>query len=55
MYRKSSADSRRWFGGIVRCQKAPAEDLHNHEIHAPSRIAQCIEETISGTILLIQL
>ena len=35
MYPKSSADSRRWFGGIVRCQKAPAGNLHNHEIHAP--------------------
>ena len=50
MYPKSSADSRRWFGGIVRCQKAPAGNLHNHEIHAPSRIAQCIKEKITDAI-----
>ena len=50
MYPKSSADSRHWFGGIVRCQKAPAGNLHNREIHAPSRITQCIKEKITDAI-----
>ena len=50
VYPKSSADSRRWFGGIVRCQKAASRNLHNHEIHASSRIAQCVKEKITGAI-----
>ena len=50
VYLKSSADSRRWFGGIVRCQKAASRNLHNHVIHASSRIAQCVKEKITGAI-----
>ena len=47
---KDSSDYRRWFGGIVRCQKAPAENLHNHRIHASTKIAQCIKEKIDHAI-----
>ena len=47
---KDSSDYRQWFGGIVRCQKAPAENLHNHRIHASTKIAQCIKEIIDHAI-----
>ena len=45
---KSSDDHRRWFGGIVRCQKGATENLHNHPIHASNKIAQCVKEKISA-------
>ena len=49
-YPKESADGRRWFGGIVRCQKSPSENLHNHKIHAASKISQSVKEKICNAI-----
>lgn len=47
---KNSADGRRWFGGIVRCQKLPSNNLHNHNIHGANKISQCVREKISKAI-----
>ena len=47
---KNSSDNRRWFGGIVRSQKAPIENLHNHKIHGSTKIAQCVKEKINNAI-----
>ena len=47
---KNCIDGRRWFGGIVRCQKAPSKNLHNHEIHTSSKIAMCVKEKIRAAI-----
>ena len=41
---------RRWFGGIVRCQKSPAVNIHNHNIHGARKIAECIKEKISDAV-----
>ena len=45
---KDSSDSRRWFGGIFRSQKAPTKNLHNHKIHSSTKIAQCVKEKINN-------
>jgi len=37
---KSTDDHRRWFGGIVRCQKNDTKNLHNHPIHASSSVCE---------------
>ena len=37
---KDKDDGRRWIGGLVRCQKSSSENLHNHKINAPSKMAQ---------------
>ena len=50
IYPKERADGRRWFGGIVRCQKSPSENLHNHKIHAANKISQSVKEKISDAI-----
>ena len=47
----SSQDGRRWFGGIVRCQKVPSKKFHNHRIHSATKIAQCVKERISNAVL----
>ena len=48
---KDSSDGRRWFGGIVRSQKAPTENLHNHKVHGSTKIAQCVKEKINDAII----
>ena len=45
-----STDNRRWFGGIIRSQKAPSENLHNHKVHSSTKIAQCVKEKINDAI-----
>ena len=50
IYPKERADGRRCFGGIVRCQKSPSENLHNHKIHAANKISQSVKEKISDAI-----
>ena len=47
----NSQDGRRWFGGIVRCQKVPLKNFHNHRIHSATKIAQCVRERISNAVL----
>ena len=47
---KDTTDRRRWFGGLVRCQKSAVDNLHNHKLHAANRIAQCIKEKIGAAI-----
>ena len=51
LHPKSSKDGRRWFGGIVRCQKSPSLNVHNHRIHSATKIAQCVREKINNAIL----
>ena len=29
-------DKKRWFGGLVRCQKSATDNLHNHKLPKPS-------------------
>ena len=43
-------DKKRWFGGLVRCQKSATDNLHNHKLHAANRIAQCIKERIGAAV-----
>ena len=43
-------DKRRWFGGLVRCQKSATDNLHNHKLHAANRTAQCIKERIGAAV-----
>ena len=50
LYPKDSTEQRRWFGGVVRSQKQATCDLHNHKIHGPSKIAQCVKEKISEAV-----
>ena len=47
---KDSGDRRRWIGAVVRCQKSPTENFHNHKIHAANKIAQCVRERIGQAI-----
>ena len=47
---KDVMDTRRWFGGLVRCQKSSTDNLHNHKLHAANRIAQCIKERIGAAV-----
>ena len=47
---KDGSDRRRWIGGIVRCQKSPTENFHNHKIHPANKIAQCVKEKIGHAI-----
>ena len=51
LHPKNSKDGRRWFGGIVRCQKSPSLSVHNHRIHSATKIAQCVREKINNAIL----
>ena len=51
LHPKKSKDGRRWFGGIVRCQKSPSLNVHNHRIHSATKIAQCVREKINNAIL----
>ena len=44
-------DGKRWFGGIVRFQKSPSKNFHNHKIHSATKIAQCVREKISKAVL----
>ena len=39
-------DNRRWIGGIVRCEKEPSVNHHNHPIHGAVKIAQCVKQKI---------
>lgn len=50
LYPKDSNDNRRWIGGVVRCQKSPSKNLHNHTIHAASKITQHVKERISDAV-----
>ena len=34
---KDPNDKRRWIGGLVRCQKDPSDNLHNHLLHGASK------------------
>ena len=45
-------DKRRWIGGLIRCPKESTDNLHNHSVHAPTAIAQCIKEKISKAVFL---
>ena len=36
---------------MVRCQKEASNNLHNHPIHASSKIAQCVKEKISAAVI----
>lgn len=47
---RDTNDKRRWFGGLVRCQKSAANNLHNHKLHSANKIAQCIKERIGAAI-----
>ena len=47
---KDTTDNRRWFGGIVRCDKEVTENYHNHKIHAASKIAECVKSRISDAL-----
>ena len=37
---KDNSDGRRWFGGMVRCQKGPSENAHNHPLHSATKKSQ---------------
>lgn len=50
LYPQDSLDRRRWFGGLVRCQKESTKNLHNHKVHSASKIAQCIKEKINDAV-----
>ncbi len=50
LYPKDMSDKRRWFGGVVRCQKNQSVSLHNHEIHGSCKMAQCVKEKISTAV-----
>ena len=47
---KDTTDNRRWFGGIVRCDKEVTDNYHNHKIHAASKIAECVKSRISNAV-----
>ena len=47
---KANNDHRRWIAGIVRCQKGPTDNLHNHPLHGASKIAECIKSRITEAI-----
>ena len=51
LHPKNSEDGRRWFGGIVRWQKSPLTNFHNHRIHSATKISQCVREKISSAVL----
>ena len=52
LYPENSNDNRRWIIAIIRNQKEPMINLHNHAIHGPTKIAKCIQENISRAISL---
>ena len=47
---EDSTDNKRWIGGIIRCQKSPSDNLHNHRIHAVNKITQFVKEKISDAV-----
>ena len=47
---KESSDNRRWMGGLVRCQKGPCDNLHNHSLHSANKISQCVRQKISDAV-----
>ena len=49
-YPKEPKDGRRWIGGLVRCQKYSTDNLHNHKLHAASKISQCVQSKIAAAI-----
>jgi len=36
----------RWIGGIIRCEKGPSVNHHNHPLHGAMKIAQCVKQRI---------
>ena len=50
VYPKEPKDGRRWIGGLVRCQKYSTDNLHNHKLHAASKISQCVQSKIAAAI-----
>ena len=43
-------NDKRWMGGLVRCQKDPSDNLHNHLLHGASKISQCIKSKIDSAV-----
>ena len=50
VYPEDGQDKRRWIGGLVRCQKYMAKNLHNNLPHAAMKISQCVKERMQHAI-----
>ena len=37
-------------GGLLRCQKDPSDNLHNHLLHGATKISQCIKSKIDSAV-----
>ena len=35
---------------MVRCQRGPSENTHNHLLHSATKISQCVRERISNAV-----
>ena len=50
VYPVDKNDKHRWIGGLIRCPKVGRVNLHNHFVHSPSTITQCIRQGISKAV-----
>jgi len=52
LYPQDVSDNCRWVIGLVKHQKEATDNLHNHPIHGPIKIAKCVKESISKAVYL---
>ena len=47
---KYETDHRRWIGSIIRNQKAPMSNLHNHKLHGAFKICTLVQNKICEAV-----